>query len=58
MGPILLKILLSALDDGAEKHLRKVSDSTKLGGVVDIPDGCAAFQRLTQTYGSNSSEGP
>ena len=33
------------LEDGAECTLGKFPDDTKLGGVADTSNGCAAFQR-------------
>ena len=42
LGPILLKIFINDLDDGAEC---KAADDTKLGGVADTPESCAAIQR-------------
>ncbi|KAK4807024.1 hypothetical protein QYF61_000353 [Mycteria americana] len=39
LGPILFNVLINDLDDG------EFADDTKLGGVADTPEGCAAIQR-------------
>jgi len=44
VGPILFNIFINGLDDGAELSLRRLVDDTKLGGVADMPEGCAAVQ--------------
>jgi len=45
LGPILFKVCISYLDDGAWCTLSKTADDTKLGGMADMPDGHAAIQR-------------
>jgi len=44
-GPILLNVFINDLDDGAECTLSKFAEDTKLGGVADAPDDCAAIPR-------------
>ena len=45
LGPRLFKISTDDLDEGIVSTISRCANDSKLGGVADTPEGCAAIQR-------------